>query len=64
MDRARRTHRMASTMVRFEPSRFSPAGTPKTLVYAAPVYNVESLVIAFWIPVTTTTTSLNGFGGP
>jgi hypothetical protein len=34
---------MASTLTRFESSGFLPVGTPKTLVYAAPVDNEEAL---------------------
>jgi hypothetical protein len=39
MDRYGRNHCMVSTLVRFESSGFVPVGTPKTLVYAAPVDN-------------------------
>jgi hypothetical protein len=34
---------MASTLARFESSGFLPVGTPKALVYAAPVDNEEAL---------------------
>jgi hypothetical protein len=34
---------MASALARFESSGFLPVGTPKTLVYAAPVDNEEAL---------------------
>jgi hypothetical protein len=34
---------MASTLARLELSRFLPAGTPKTPVYAAPADNEEAL---------------------
>jgi hypothetical protein len=34
---------MASTIAGFESSGFLPVGTPKTLVYAAPVDNEEAL---------------------
>jgi hypothetical protein len=34
---------MASTLARFESSRFLPVGTPKTIVNAAPVNNEEAL---------------------
>jgi hypothetical protein len=34
---------MASTLARFQYSGFLPVGTPKTLVYAAPVDNEEAL---------------------
>jgi hypothetical protein len=34
---------MTSTPTRFKPSEFLPAGTPKNLVYAAPVDNEETL---------------------
>jgi hypothetical protein len=36
---------MASMLTRLETSGFSPMGTPKTLVYVAPVDNVEVRVI-------------------
>jgi hypothetical protein len=34
---------MAFTLARYEPSAFLPMGTPKTFVYAAPVYKEEAL---------------------
>jgi hypothetical protein len=34
---------MASTLARFESSAFVPVGTPKSLVYAAPVDNEDAL---------------------
>jgi hypothetical protein len=42
-DRQRRTHCIASTLAGFESSGFLPVGTPKALVYAAPVDNEVSL---------------------
>jgi hypothetical protein len=36
---------MASTLATFESSEFLPVGTPKALVYAAPVDNEEALHI-------------------
>jgi hypothetical protein len=43
MDRYRRKHCISSTLARLESSGFLPVGTPKTLVYAAPVDNEEAL---------------------
>jgi hypothetical protein len=37
------SHYMASTLARFESSGFLRVGTPKSLVYAAPVDNEEAL---------------------
>jgi hypothetical protein len=43
MYRHRRTHCMPSTLVRLEFSGFLPEGTPKPLLYAAPVDNEDTL---------------------